>query len=126
MEFKIHAKSRLQPTEDVDKVIKALSNIFDYDDIEIGDDYVIVSGGNDSLTKLQKELRERKIRSAARIMLLKGIHANKIHFNLSKQAALVGIPNFVDGDLSPLGEIEVEIETEDIEKFIDWFAPEIK
>ena len=126
MEFKIHAKSRLQPTEDVDKVIKTLSNIFDYDDIEIGDDYVIVSGGNDSLTKLQKELRERKIRSAARIMLLKGIHANKIHFNLSKQAALVGIPNFVDGDLSPLGEIEVEIETEDIEKFIDWFAPEIK
>ncbi len=126
MECKMHAKAELQPTEDIDKVIRTLSNIFDYDDIEIGDDYIRVSGGNESITKLQKELRERKIRSAARKMLLKGIRANKIHFNLSKQAALVGIPNFVDGNLSPLGEIEVEIETDDVEKFIDWFAPEIK
>lgn len=126
MECKMHAKAKLQPTEDIDKVIRTLSNIFDYDDIEIGDDYIRVSGGNESITKLQKELRERKIRSAARKMLLKGIRANKIHFNLSKQAALVGIPNFVDGNLSPLGEIEVEIETDDVEKFIDWFAPEIK
>ncbi|MGF7119053.1 RNA-binding domain-containing protein [Methanobacterium oryzae] len=126
MEYKMQAKAELQPTEDIDKVIRTLSNIFDYDDIEIDDDYVLVSGGNESIKKLQKELRERKIRGAARKMLLKGIRANKIRFKLSKQAALVGIPNFVEDYLSPLGEIEVEIETDDVEKFIDWLAPEIK
>lgn len=126
MKYKMQAKAELQPTEDIDKVIRALSNIFDYDDIEIGDNYVLVSGGSESIKKLQKELRERKIRGAARNMLLKEINANKIHFNLSKQAALVGIPNFVEDYLSPLGEIEVEIETDDVEKFIDWLAPEIK
>ena len=50
----------------------------------------------------------------------------KIHFKLSKQAAFVGVPNFVEDDLSPLGEIDVEIETDDTQRFIDWIAPEIK
>ena len=126
MNCKICAKAELNPTEDIDKVIKTLSNLFDYDDIEIGEDYVIVSGENESITNLRKDLRERKIRGAARKMMLRGVHANKIHFKLSKQAAFVGVPNFVEYDLSPLGEIDVEIETDDTQRFIDWIAPEIK
>ena len=126
MNCKICAKAELNPTEDIDKVIKTLSNLFDYDDIEIGEDYVIVSGENESITNLRKDLRERKIRGAARKMMLRGVHANKIHFKLSKQAAFVGVPNFVEADLSPLGEIDVEIETDDTQRFIDWIAPEIK
>lgn len=126
MNLKIYAKAELNPTEDLDKVIKALNNLFDYDEIEIGEDHVTVSGGKESITRLQKTLRDMKIRSAARKMMMKGIHANKIHFNLSKQAAFVEIPNFVEDSLSPLGEIEVEIETNDVEKFIDWIAPFIE
>jgi predicted RNA binding protein with dsRBD fold (UPF0201 family) len=126
MNCKIFAKAELNPTEDIDRVTKAMSNLFDYDDIEIGEDYVLVSGEKESITNLRKDLRERKIRGAARKMMLKGIHANKIHFKLSKQAALVGVPNFVEDHLSPLGEIDVEIETDDPQKFIDWMAPEIK
>ena len=126
MNCKIYAKAEVNPTEDMDKVISALSNIFDYDDIEIGEDYVLISGEKESITNFRKDLRERKIRGAARKMMLKGIGANKIHFKLSKQAALVGVPNFVEDHLSSLGEIEVEIETDDTEKFIDWIAPEIK
>lgn len=126
MNCKIYAKSKVNPTEDIDKVIKALRNLFDYDDIEIGEDYVLVSGEKESITNLRKDLRERKIRGAARKTMLKGIRTNKTHFILSKQAAYVGVPNFVEDHLSSLGEIEVEIEYEDIEKFIDWIAPEIK
>lgn len=126
MNCKIYAKAGLNPTEDIDKVTKTLQNMFDYEDIEIGEDYVIVSGEKESITNLHKELRERKIRNVARKMMLKGIHANKIHFKLSKQAAFVGVPNFVEDDLSPLGEIDVEIETDDAQRFIDWIAPEIK
>jgi len=125
MDCKIYVKTELNPTEDIDKVIKAINNLFDYDEIEIGEDYVHVSGGKESIVNLRKDLRERKIRGAARKMMLKGIHAGKIHFKLSKQAAFVGVPNFVEDDLSPLGEIEVEIETDNTENFIDWIAPEI-
>ncbi|MEL7669015.1 RNA-binding domain-containing protein [Methanobacterium sp.] len=126
MNCKIYAKTELNPTEDIDKVTKTLKNMFDYDDMEIGENYILVSGEEESITNLRKELRERKIRSVARKMMLKGISANKIHFKLSKQAAFVGVPNFVEDDLSPLGEIDVEIETDDVQRFIDWIAPEIK
>ncbi len=126
MKCEICAKTKVNPTEDMDKVIKTLSNIFDYNDIEIGEDYVTIFGDKDSITNFKVELKERKIRGAARKMMMKGIHHDKISFNLSKQAALVGIPNFVDQNLSPLGEIEVEIKFNDPIKFIDWIAPEIK
>ena len=126
MNCKIYAKTELNPTEDIDKVIKSLKNLFDYDDIEIGENYILVSGEKESITNLRKDLRERKIRGAARKMILRGTHANKICFRLSKQAAFAGVPNFVEGDLSPLGEIDVEIETDDTQKFVDWIAPEIK
>ena len=40
MNCKIYAKSDVNPTEDIDKVIKAIANVIEYDEIEIGDDYV--------------------------------------------------------------------------------------
>ncbi len=126
MKCTVHARTRINPTEDLDKVLKTLSNLFDYDDIEIGHDYICILGVENSITGLKDELKERKIRGAARKIMMKGIHGNKINFNLSKQAALVGITNFVDNSPSPLGEIEVEIITADPEKFIHWIAPEIK
>jgi uncharacterized protein len=126
MNCKIYAKAELNPTEDIDKVTKTLNNLFNYDEIEIGKNYILVSGEKESITNLRNDLKERKIRSVARKMMLKGINANKIHFKLSKQAAFVGVPNFVEDDLSPLGEIDVEIETDDTQRFIDWIAPEIK
>ena len=75
MNCKIYAKTELNPTEDIDKVTKTLKNMFDYDDIEIGENYVLVSGEKESITNLRKEMRERKIRGAARKMMLKGIRA---------------------------------------------------
>lgn len=126
MKCEVYAKAKINPTEDLDKVIKTLSNLFNYEDIEIGDDYVCIFGDKDSITNFKKELRERKIRGAARKVMIKGIHGNKIIFKLSKQAALVGIPNFIDTDILSLGEIEVKIKINDPMKFIDWIAPEIK
>lgn len=126
MNCEIYAKVSVNPTEDMDKVIKAIANVIEYDEIEIGDDYVCVSGGIETVKNLKDELRERKIRGAARKIMLKGITAGKIHFRLSKQAALAGTLNLVEDSLCPLGEIDVEIKTDDPDKLIDWMAPEIK
>ena len=126
MNCEIFAKSYVNPTEDMDKIIKAIANVIEYDEIEMGEDYVCACGNIETIRNLRDELRERKIRGAARKIMLKGISANKIHFNLSKQAALVGALNLVDDSLCPLGEIEVKIKTDDPKKFIDWIAPETK
>ena len=123
---KIYAKADIHPTEDLNKVIKAVSNIFEYDEIVVEEDYICARGDFDTIKKFGSELTERKIRSAARKIMLKGITSNKIKFKLSKQAALVGTLNLVEDDLSPLGEINVEIQTNQVKKLIDYLAPELK
>ncbi len=122
MKCKITAMARVNPTEDRDKVIKAISNIFKFDELEIGEGYVSVTGENESLLDLRESLKVRKIRDTAQRIFLNGTVGNKISFSLSKQAALVSTPNFVDKGMSILGEIDVTIETDDVEGFIEWMT----
>ncbi len=122
MKCKITARARVNPTEDRNKVITAISNIFNFDELEIGDGYVIVTGENESLLNLRESLKERRIRDTANRIFTNGAEDNKITFSLSKQAALVSVPNFVDKDMSKLGEIDVTIETDNVEAFIEWMT----
>ena len=125
MKCEFKAKTRVNPTEDLDKIIRALSNIFDYDELEISDDYVSVTGGKESLLRLKEFLEKRRIRNTARKILMKGGHDRVIFFKLSKQAAFAGVVNFMDEEMSALGEIKVRIETDDKDACIDWIAPYI-
>ena len=122
MKCKMMARARVNPTEDMDKVIKAISNIFKFDELEIGDGYVIVTGERESLLDLRESLKIRKICTTAERIFLKGTEGDKIIFSLSKQASLVSIPNFVDREMSALGEIDVNIQTDNIERFIEWMT----
>jgi uncharacterized protein len=123
MKCDVKVKTPLNPTEDVDKVIKSISNIFDYEELEIGPDYVSVSGGEESLLKLREGMEKRMIRNTARKILIKGTRDKVIFFKLNKQAAFSGVINFTGDVNSPLGEITVKIVTSDVERFIDWIAP---
>jgi uncharacterized protein len=122
MKCKMTARARVNPTEDLDKVIRAISNIFKFDELEIGDGYVIVTGDVESLLDLRESLKNRKIRDTAQRIFINGAEENRIKFSLSKQAALVSIPNFVDREMSALGEIDVIIETDDVNRFIKWMT----
>ncbi|UTB32822.1 MAG: hypothetical protein NKF70_00630 [Methanobacterium sp. ERen5] len=122
MNCKVMVRARVNPTEELDKVIKAISNIFDYEELEIGDGYVEVTGDENCVLKLKEELKNREIRDTANRILFKGIENNKISFSLGKQAALVSVPNFVDSQMSALGELDVEVETENPEVFIAWIT----
>ncbi len=122
MKCKMTARARVNPTEDLDKVIQSISNIFKFDDLEIGEDYVVVTGDVESLLDLRESLKNRKIRDTAQRIFINGAEENKIKFSLSKQAAFVSIPNFVDRQMSALGEIDVIIETDNLEGFIKWMT----
>lgn len=122
MKCKMTARARVNPTEDLDKVIQSISNIFKFDDLEIGEDYVVVTGDVESLLDLRESLKNRKIRDTAQRIFINGAEENKIKFSLSKQAAFVSIPNFVDRQMSTLGEIDVIIETDNLEGFIKWMT----
>ena len=124
MNCKVVARATVNPTEDLDKVIGALSNIFDYDDIVIAEEMVTVTGNTSCLFPFKEFLEKGQIRDAARKMILKGWdeESKTINLKLNKQAAFAGRINLVDCDLSPLGEIEVKITTENVEQFANWLC----
>ncbi|MDY9922369.1 RNA-binding domain-containing protein [Methanobacterium sp.] len=124
MNCEIVAKAPVHPTEDLDKVIEALSNVFDYDDILIAEESVTVNGNTSCLFPFKEFLEKRQIRDTARKIILKGWdeESKTINLKLSKQAAFAGMINLVDDDLSPLGEIEVKITTTDVEEFANWLC----
>lgn len=124
MNCKMEAHTTVHPTEDLDKVIEALFNVFDYDDLIITEDQVTVTGSSSTLCPVKEFLEKRQIRDTARKILIKGLKPdlNEINFKISKQAAFAGLINLVEEDLSPLGEIELTIKTKKPEEFIGWLC----
>ena len=74
----------------------------------------------------KETLEKRKIRETARKIIKKcGNEESKvITLKLNKQAAYAGTVNLVEDDLSPLGEIEVQISAPNIETFTNWLCGE--
>jgi predicted RNA binding protein with dsRBD fold (UPF0201 family) len=133
----LNSKSRVlllsvvNPTEDVERVKVAFSNVFEdlrFGLLKEGDHEVLraEAEGERGLAKLRSLLRQDRILAAARKVFLGGVRGSEIAFFLNKQVAYAGHVSFCGprGE-SPLGPIEVRIFTEDPVALIDWLAPRI-
>jgi predicted RNA binding protein with dsRBD fold (UPF0201 family) len=116
-------------TENPDRVRRALSNIvFGMSFSERIEDNVRylsgISEGLDSLSQIQRHLKDQAISTFARKALTKStIEADRIRFYLNKQAAFMGVVHFCDSkNESPLGPITVDIESDDIKSVIDYIT----
>jgi predicted RNA binding protein with dsRBD fold (UPF0201 family) len=130
-EINVHIEVEINPTEDSEKVKRAIENVFGKVDFEIkpqqrGSLLTAEIKGLDGLTKLQNLLRRERIRAAARGVLFEGLRGNSITFYLNKQVAFVGHLSFSEpvGE-SPLGPIKIEIHCDNPKELIDWLAPRI-
>ncbi len=94
-------------------------NIFPDLQIEQKDEELVGTG--QSIDLLEELLRNQRIRSAARTVFLKAVEGNKLTFRLNKQVAYVGKVSFAER--SPLGDIEVMIEDDNLLDLIDSIAP---
>lgn len=74
-------------------------------------------GTTERLERLRERIRDQRIRDTARRQLIAGRDGNRITVSLSKQAAFVGVVNFSAG--SSLGDIVVQIESDDLSAVID-------
>ncbi len=125
----VRVKAEVRPTEDIEKVRKAVRNVFNgrVNVIDGEHGLKVIIGESDSaysLIKLHDLIRIYRILDAARKSLQKGMRGNTIVFKLHKQAAYVGKISFIDSDHeSPLGSITFYIESSDPSKLIDWLAP---
>jgi Uncharacterized protein conserved in archaea, COG1931 len=117
------------PSEDRNKVVQALNNVFEYDELtEEREGYAVkliaVSHSLKGLQKLHKMLREERILDSARKHLLNGLEGDKLVFMLNKQVAFIGKVVFADSDReSPLGPIKITVESKDPLAVVDWLAP---
>ncbi|AEH06818.1 RNA-binding domain-containing protein [Methanothermococcus okinawensis] len=120
----IKLKSKIKPTEDENKVIKAVKNIFKDAKIVVEDNYLV--GESKDISRFKELLRSQAILDTARMVLERGINGNLTKFYLNKQAAFAGLVNF-DRDIH--GGIFVKLiaeEDEDLMKIIKDIAPKTK
>jgi predicted RNA binding protein with dsRBD fold (UPF0201 family) len=139
----IHVKvsAVVYPTEDPEKVIRAISALFtdiaiEKEAIKTTEPGIGVSpsfflsgeGGIDLLLTLHGLIhREEIIDSIRNKVFIKGLSRNglSVRFLLNKQAAFVGIPS-IPAQEESLGSIEVVIRAdsqEEMERLFEWFLP---
>jgi len=116
----ITARARLFPTEDLDKVRRALLNVFPDALVEEYEGGLIARSG--SLARFKELIRNQRILDSTRSALLRATSGSETRFQLNKQVAYVGKISFTEGSMA-LGSIEVSIESDDILSLIDEVAP---
>jgi len=116
--YRVRVETPIHPTENPEKVMRALRNLFP--DLQIESTEHRVRGTTENLDRLRELIRNQRIRDTARRQLVAGRRENHTTVSLSKQAALVGVVNFAAS--SPLGDIAVEIESDDLDGTIDYIA----
>ena len=113
-------RTPLRPTEDPEKVSTAILNLFPDAEIVIGKDEVI--GKTAFLERFMTMIRNQKILDSIRSKLVHAMQPGITTISLNKQAAFSKRVSLSEGKAA-LGNIEVSIEAEDIEKLIDVIAP---
>jgi predicted RNA binding protein with dsRBD fold (UPF0201 family) len=112
----------IYPTEETEKVIQAIMNVFPECKLEFVDKGLV--GTTNNLEYFENLLKIQKIRAAARSVLFNNKHSNCLRFSLNKQAAFAGKVSF--GLKSPpLGNIDVEIVGDNLDAYIDEIAPQM-
>ena len=126
--IKIEVKTEIKPTEDPDKVKRAILNIIEPEEIKEEEDYrrIIIAESRNikSLNKLHSLIRRERILDSARKTLKELSTKEKVIFHLNKQAAYMNHISFSQPENeSPLGPITIEITSKNPKKIIDWLAP---
>jgi len=127
--IRIQVEVPVYPTEDPEKVRRALSNIIFgmsfSERVEGGVKYLTgVSEESNTLSQIKRRLKDQSTSAFARETLSKSIkEESKVRFYLNKQAAFMGILHFCDAkNESPLGPITVEIESDNIKSAINYIT----
>ena len=114
----------INPSEDLQKIETAILNIFP--DNEIKNTNVKITGTSkkiESLSKIFEVIHNRRITNTYRRILNQNLSNNSTWFYLNRQAAYVDVIALCnEEDESPLGPIEIILDSQQIEQVIDWLT----
>ena len=127
----IRVETPLNNTESFEKIEKAIITLFFDAKCEVEEGgikrrVIAELEGKKNLSILYNSFRNQKILDVARKMIFKGLVGDTFIIYFNKQAAYVGKIHFslVDEEIRILGPIKVIVKSNDIEKLINYLAPE--
>ena len=125
IDCKISAYCAINPSEDIDKIRTAVSNVLiDMDEKIVGNSLIANSNNYESLSKIYEIIRVKNIKKAYRRNLRQNIVDDSTWFYLNKQAAFANVIALCDEDnQSPLGPIKIVLQSKNIRDVIDWLVP---
>ena len=123
---KIEAYGAVNPSEDQEKVRLAVSNVMPDANYEYKDGSIKATSRDlHSLHKIWESIQKRKVNRVYRRQMRLHTKGDSTWFYLNKQAAFVDVIAICDeAEESPMGPIKVVLHSRDIERVIDWLAPE--
>jgi hypothetical protein len=121
---KIEAYAAVNPSEDLEKVQDAISNVlenmsFKYESGSIKG----ISNDLQSLSKIYETIKSRRSTKAYRRQMRYNLQGDTTWFYLNKQAAFVNVIALCsEAEESPLGPIKILIHSKNIDKIMDWLV----
>ena len=124
---KIEAYGAVNPSEDPDKVIHAVSNVILSADFQYKDGSIKATSRDlHSLAKIQETIRSRRVSKVYRRQMRYHTSEDTTWFYLNKQAAYVDVIAICDeAEESPMGPIKIILHSKNLDKVVDWLAPEV-
>ncbi|MCE2508736.1 MAG: hypothetical protein J4G04_05490 [Nitrosopumilaceae archaeon] len=121
---RVRARASISPSEDPQKVLEAMLNMMPGCTGEIQERTAEVrSGDMAALDTIRESLASRQTLGGLRRNMAGNIRDNTTKFLLNRQAAYAGVTAVCDTpEESPLGPIEVEVESRRIDDIILWIS----
>ena len=126
----------IHPTEDAQKIEKAIENILgsikiSSTEFEEFTEIYSPDVNKESFATLRQLVHDKRILGAVRVRLLKNLDEFTTFIFFDKQAAYTGKIRLIDNvnEDPPLGSIEIKYEftsESEFEEFLDWFSPRTK
>ncbi len=120
---KVSAHCDVHPSEDPEKIRQAISNVFPDSEIRVGKSTALATADLDSLWRIYETMHSRQSQRAYLRHLKNNTDGGSTWFFLNKQAAFANNVALCDhADESPLGPIRIVLESDRIERVIEWLT----
>jgi predicted RNA binding protein with dsRBD fold (UPF0201 family) len=122
----LQLRAGVSSSEDPEKVLKAMTNLLGECEYQVTNETGTITVSSKSrrcLERIRHQLRDRRVRSAARRLLLTRSEGGSVSIMLNRQAATQGIVALCNReDESPLGPIYLKLESDRLGTLMDWLT----
>ena len=124
---KIEVYAAVNPSEDPDKVRLAVSHVILESDYQYKEGSIKATSNElNSLAKIQETIKKHRTNRIYRRQMRFNTKEDTTWFYLNKQAAYVDVIAICEeAEESAMGPIKVILHSKDLDKVMDWLAPEV-